>query len=464
MAGKPGEVDFESPEFDDLDVQREDAIVDALDTIYARFSDYIRYLGQRNQCKKDAIEHSIEACLSTIDILYVPRDDHAVSAISLKNNSWEPEAVPVPCTVDAWVRGVIPEVEKPPAPAIETARSKTGVKEGTMARTSRPGPSSVVSSEPEPLTTVTNRKGRSAHPTDNGRASASPTRKKKLTPEQQLAEDRLREELVIRRRQEEVARLMEQKDEEARIKLANIQRELKGKEYGYNHKGEIVVLNGFNPDGVNVTSEAEYRVATPLPPGSEAPPDGKTAAGANKSPDKKQKAAKVQKERKLQSDFREAPTKTQPSAMDTMRLVPGVTLRAGAAAKAGPPRKIGTAHMTRDEYQKNAQGQLKLQQKFGALGTAAKPTKPSEKGEGTDNAKDPQKLLTSPPVPMDANLAFVSTPEWGSSPPSRGYDAPESLTSPQKASSKQIQEELGRTHHIPRVRPGSNQANRTAVS
>lgn len=51
--------------------------------------------------------------------------------------------------------------------------------------------------------------------------------------------------------------------------------------------------------------------------------------------------------RKVVPDFLEKPNEAQPSAMETMRMARGVTLRQGGATKAGPPRKSIPGQVTR---------------------------------------------------------------------------------------------------------------------
>lgn len=52
------------------------------------------------------------------------------------------------------------------------------------------------------------------------------------------------EELEIRRAQVAVAREMEAKDAAERERLASLQKQLKGRDYGYDHKGQVRVCGG----------------------------------------------------------------------------------------------------------------------------------------------------------------------------------------------------------------------------
>ncbi len=66
------------------------------------------------------------------------------------------------------------------------------------------------------------------------------------------------------------------------------------------------------------------------------------------------------KQRNLTSNYRETEAKSQPSALETVKPIPGVTLRQGTLTKAGPVRPPASTRdgvlalltMTRDEYAK----------------------------------------------------------------------------------------------------------------
>ena len=62
------------------------------------------------------------------------------------------------------------------------------------------------------------------------------------------------------------------------------------------------------------------------------------------------------KPRKLTLDFVEAPSRTQPSALETMKPVSGVTLRQGGNSRVGPPKAPGEgpAQLSRQDFKKTA--------------------------------------------------------------------------------------------------------------
>lgn len=59
---------------------------------------------------------------------------------------------------------------------------------------------------------------------------------------------------------------------------------------------------------------------------------------------------KAVKGRKTAPDFVEKPSETQPSALETMKMARGVTLKQGGAQKAGPVRMTLPGQMNKTEY------------------------------------------------------------------------------------------------------------------
>lgn len=59
---------------------------------------------------------------------------------------------------------------------------------------------------------------------------------------------------------------------------------------------------------------------------------------------------KAVKGRKTSPDFVEKPSESQPSALETMHMSRGVTLKQGGASKAGPSRASVPGQMNKSEY------------------------------------------------------------------------------------------------------------------
>ncbi|KAF6258384.1 hypothetical protein COO60DRAFT_1701362 [Scenedesmus sp. NREL 46B-D3] len=77
------------------------------------------------------------------------------------------------------------------------------------------------------------------------------------------AEDRLRQELQVRRQQEAIAREMKQKAEQARAALIAVQKELKGQDYTYDSSGKLVLLHKVDPEHLPAPPAPQFKVHTP---------------------------------------------------------------------------------------------------------------------------------------------------------------------------------------------------------
>ena len=69
-----------------------------------------------------------------------------------------------------------------------------------------------------------------------------------MTPEEMERERRLREEIESRRAAQELQKLQVQKDQYELRKLESLQKSLRGRDYGYDHNGELVLVNKLDPD------------------------------------------------------------------------------------------------------------------------------------------------------------------------------------------------------------------------
>mmetsp|Transcript_21315 Transcript_21315/g.46552 ORF Transcript_21315/g.46552 Transcript_21315/m.46552 type:complete len:552 (+) Transcript_21315:178-1833(+) len=513
-----------APEFDDAgwdgaEIAKHDVIQDCLDIIFAGLDDGINKLELLKRATADAVDHAIESGLVAVDMLYVERDDNPVSEVSTTNRSWEVEAAPEACDMDSWLRAAIPEtsVDKPSyameqflkqqqaRPSVGRSLSKTASRRSSVISpptgNSRPGSAS-------------GKKGRETSPNNRkySQLGKSTTKKVKVpvAAESKAVEDRLREELEIRRAQEEKARELEAKDAEAKAKLAAMQRSLKGKDYTYDHKGQMVVLTPVNADGRNplAADNPDYRVKTPESPHAlnrQRSLNARKLGGGAGS-----KSLARREGGKDKGNFREAASLTQPSALETLMPQAGVTLRAGGQAKMGPQRPkgvggpAGTGPMSRDEYarfvatKQQAQAMREAHASAAALAAVmgvAPPPPSSQTSLATLQPAGPgaapsvadsrrpsmhpydsmahasaNPLATLPDTPgvflgakpkasgpgpkpstPDVNLSLLTAPDWGRGGGSRGFEAPASLPVV-KPNDRQRELEVGRTARLPRDR------------
>ncbi|KXZ45920.1 hypothetical protein GPECTOR_49g504 [Gonium pectorale] len=329
---------------------------------------------------------------------YPAREDNPVSAVSLEHGSWEQETPPDPCSFDSWLRSSLPEASTPSTSGMVERQSwvmqQFLMKQPSMHRS--PSMRSTGSAHgadgdgPPPGLgggagpgLAEGRHGRAGMP--SGRLAGISTRslfvsaskrhvtkvdvRKVLTPEQEHLEEQLRQELAQRRLQEEMSRRLEAKDAEERAKLTSLRKELKGKDYTYDHKGEVVILNEFDPDRtpLEALSGPGFKVAAPDENSRALSPkrrntmrtgsnvghaEAAAAAAARSNMSLSPTEMRKERDRRLASDFKKITPKTQPSAMETLLPAGGVTLRgAGGVTKTGPLRPAVTG-LTRDAYAK----------------------------------------------------------------------------------------------------------------
>lgn len=337
----------------------------------------------------DAISSAIESSLIGIDISFINRDcDAPISAVAAMNGSWEAEEAPVPCTMDSWLRSVMPETHQQAKPSYAMSQFLQQGGQSLKRASSRSSYSSSISrgasmagspeQEPDSKTT----------PAKNEKVKATPlatdTERSVITasPDIKRQEDRLREELAVRRAQAQSAAQQEADDAAEKTRVAQLAKDFRGKEYSYDHKGKVIVLesqaSGYGSK--DQESGPAYKVSLPQPP-SDGDQTGRgspnrlrknnPAPTSSKGGTKASKAA--EKERKLAADYKEAKSTSQPSALETLRPNAGVTLRQGGQSKAGPvsARPVGEG-VSKDELTR-----MKSRQQAGHSGQGSAGSEPS---------------------------------------------------------------------------------------
>lgn len=483
-SAKTNAPDFESYGFDGADVHREDACVDSLEVQFDHLSLQQAESDRQHAVLQHAVDTCLASCLATIDALYITREDCGVSEVAIAHNSWQQEAEPQPCGIDSWLRGVIPEEQRVPSPSALSVQTRltatTSRRDQSLSGTPRRlGTTSTIQANDQESLTRSSTAKTGSKPTSsqsarretiirNSPASASA---KKLTPEQKEAEDRLRDELTIRRQQAAVAKQLKQQDDEARAQTIAMQKDLKGKDYSYDSHGKVVMLNKVNPEQLPHALAPQVHVATvqgdtvsnaspaksggsnkaaskQLGPqsGSTLPKPSAATSHLNSTTAKSTKSTLASTAGK---DFIQTAAKTQPSALETIKLGAGVTLRSGPATKQGPRREGSQGQLTRQQFQQQAKasnGRPRPVARAAASSVAGdKPAAPSRAAPGSAHhpsaggvervaSATPAALLASlppsPPTPLlgatrkaaditvrpvspDVNLALVSAPDWG---------------------------------------------------
>lgn len=382
--------------------EREECIQDVLELIVERVNSHLEAAELQGKVVGYAVHEAVKDALAVVDMTFVERESSAVQGTLVTEDtrgSWEPDDEPVPGPVDAWARGAVKARTRQKTPAQEVAKSTLPHKQatGTMLQrnTSRIGGASIKSLGDNKKSTVA---------VSTRELPKPKVMRAKLSREAAEREQRLKEEIESRRAVQEMQRLQLEKDKEELRQLENLQKELRGKDYGYDHKGQVVVLNKLDPERLPAFAVG-LRVNVFEQQDSFEDEIGDRA-----------KNNKSLGGRKLNEvDFIEQEKSGQPSVMETMQVAMGVTLREGGGAKAGPPLMASKQNMSRKDFM-NLVG--RQEEKAGH-------SRKSEEagGWGFENALAVQPSAERSVLP-DPNLAILSAPDWGVNPPSAMKERP----------------------------------------
>ena len=120
---------------------------------------------------------------------------------------------------------------------------------------------------------------------------------------------------------QKMQRLQLQKDQEDLKQLEVLQKSLRGREYTYDHNGQVVFVNKPNTEKLPAYG-AGLRVNVP------------ETSGGLQTHGKYKRFANVGSSKLMETDFIEKEKSSQPSALEVMQMAKGVTLREGGGAKA----------------------------------------------------------------------------------------------------------------------------------
>ena len=194
----------------------------------------------------------------------------------------------------------------------------------------------------------------------------------KPTAEQIELEQRLRDELEARKAAREVLRQADSKDAKEKAALLALQQELRGKDFGYDHSGQVVVLNRVDPDRLPPTNvHLKFRFQDPRgsfgfpqdsnlgqePLGGDAvgkgpgalrgrgrdrpgrasgPPSSSKAAVLGSGSPRGSPRGGMANPEATAPEFVKRTANGLPSMMEGMRIARGVTVKEGDLMKAGP--------------------------------------------------------------------------------------------------------------------------------
>lgn len=259
---------------------------------------------------------------------------------------------PAPILIDTWARGAVPIKRRPkfkdPLEALGANVSvpKSADQLSTGSRLSRGSKTSKFTS----ATTTGGRLKTGKPGSSQGGRSVDPKSLKPIPIERKISPEEMERERIRQEQLAAIERLRQQaEDSETKTKLADeeeekrferLKQELRGKEYTFDHNGNIIVINIANPEkmprftlepavGVNAPEE-EIKSRSQL-----AAAAALAAAEAKQdAADKKGKGKKVEKKSELPTlEYRVG--NVQPPIMEVMKLSSGVTLREGGSVKQG---------------------------------------------------------------------------------------------------------------------------------
>jgi len=460
-----------------------------------------------DEAEAESVEDAIGSCLGGVGVPLMQRQEWAVERASLALQNWTTCGSEPSCTpVDTWARGVVPvhhrkvETKASGRPIDRLRRLSAGltglglfakhdkVPDHKIRRASAMLPSmSNLGIKPlsqRHLPTLR------AHPSKSNSfvGSKSNGNINKLTEEEER-EQRLREEIELRKQAEFARQRQAEKDHEELVQLEILQKDLRGKEYSYDHNGNVVVLSPLNPDKLPRPAVVPRISVT-----DDGPSEPSMTAGGGAHGGGKEKVS-VSSRRLLARenvDFIELQQDLQPSLTEHIKVSDGVIFRDGGMVKTGGVMRPPGNSMTRREYvsmvEATASGDASSDQ-MRASSRSGKDeynssSRRSKGGGGTSKALTGSSSLRSPTdgsrkdhkrtqhyIPAwvtdgrqieesfvsqeqkDENLELISSPDWGRNPHSSGRGGMAAKPPKRDASMKARKEAVGEVVIMPRERP-----------
>jgi adenylate kinase len=301
-------------------------------------------LGARFDARRDALrvermtwrltaEHAIKAMDALVSIHTMAFDAGGSAA----GAAWAPGDEPAGAPMDSWGRGAVP-LKKRAKPLSEELLAQ-----GSKEMRSRPGSSSSRGSRASRASRVSRGYGTGAPPPGAAKKKAPkppPEEVKARTPTAaEMEEERLR--AVLKAKQDAAAakarRAREYKAEVEKLEKLTKGMAHRGQQFTMDDAGNMIMVNPVAGDKLPAPLVGTRAAMGPSPA---PPPD--PAFSSKPGGDTKAMAAGL-------TYFHPSDT-VQPPAVESHRLVEGVTLVEGSQTRAGPARERDALHMTRREY------------------------------------------------------------------------------------------------------------------
>ena len=265
--------------------------------------------------------------------------DEGSSVESQHGPTWTMEEEPRPAVLDTWARGSVPvkirpklkveEIDEEDIPAaMSTGRSMRSMRSrGSRASGSRASrQTDATGSEKEEKIVV---------------AHSRPVPPRPSNREEDAARKKLKE---IQDKAAFVAGIEAAYNDE-RSRIAGVLEELKGTEYGYNHKGEIIMLESVNTERLP-SQDVNLRVG--LWSEADAEPAAEKGRRAKQGKGKKKQGRNTAALQ--ESGSIETAGALQGPVEGTINMGVGALLRSGENEKRGPPRPKDPMRMSRKDY------------------------------------------------------------------------------------------------------------------
>jgi hypothetical protein len=269
--------------------------------------------------------------------------DEGSSVEAQQGETWTMEEEPQPAVLDTWARGSVPvkirpklkveEIDDEQIPAaMSTGRSIRSVRSrGSRASGSRASRRSEGSEKEEKIIV----------------AHSRPVPPKPANKQEERARQNLKE---LNDKKAAVAAI-EAAYADERSRIEGVLEELKGTEYGYNHKGEIIMLESVNTERLP-SQDVNLRVGLWSEADLEPPPE--KGRKGKKGKGKKKQGRKTPVSPQQSGSITTAGALQGPVA-DTINMGVGALLRSGENEKRGPPRPKDPMRMSRKDYAKMLQ-------------------------------------------------------------------------------------------------------------
>ena len=393
MAAEGDPLDDEDLLAEDRELEeREECVGDILELIVERVNAHLEAAELQGKVTGYAVREAVKDALAVVDMTFLERESFAMRGVTATEStvgSWEPDDDFTPGPNDAWARGTVK--------ARRRQRTATNENATSSARHTIGG----VEKHINRISRASNTIGAVEKQNRKSLAATMPLpkpkpRKSKLTGEAAEREQRLRDEIETRKAMQKLQRLQLQKDQEDLKQLEVLQKSLRGREYTYDHNGQVVFVNKPNTEKLPAYG-AGLRVNVP------------ETSGGLQTHGKYKRFANVGSSKLMETDFIEKEKSSQPSALEVMQMAKGVTLREGGGAKAGPPVGSSKQNMSRKDF-------LELYSDPSAK-------KQWQRGDTTDGGLGTQEGKERVVQP-DPNLKLLSAADWGANPPAAMKENP----------------------------------------